>query len=108
MAGRTGRRWRYVALLGGGLLLLTGCLNSSSNNSSGNSEGSNSNTGKTIEIMVGFSGAQLDNFKAAVDPYAKSQGITTKWSPASNFNQLIATRLQGNNPPDIALFPQPG
>ena len=26
----------------------------------------------------------------------------------SDFNQLIDTRVQGNNPPDVALFPQPG
>ncbi|MEP6527170.1 MAG: extracellular solute-binding protein [Nocardioidaceae bacterium] len=86
-------------------LLTSGCLSSGSSGSSGGGKGSNS---KSIELMLGFSGEQLDQFKKSVDPYAKSQGITIKWSPTDNFNQLINTRVQGNNPPDIAMFPQPG
>ena len=39
----------------------------------------------------------------------KSSGITIKFTDASqSFDTLIRPRVQGNNPPDIALFPQPG
>ncbi|HST84289.1 MAG TPA: ABC transporter substrate-binding protein [Kineosporiaceae bacterium] len=58
--------------------------------------------------MLGFTGDQFEAFRATVDPYAKSQGITINWAPTTNFNQLINTRVQGNNLPDIAMFPQPG
>jgi len=68
----------------------------------------NDNTSTTVEIMLGFTGDQFNAFRAAVDPYAKSQGIKIKWAPTGNFNQLINTRVQGRNLPDIALFPQPG
>ncbi len=84
-------------------LLTSGCLSSGS--SSGGGKGGKS---KSIELMLGFTGDQLAGFKTAIDPYAKSQGITIKWSPTDNFNQLINTRVQGNNTPDIAMFPQPG
>jgi alpha-glucoside transport system substrate-binding protein len=98
---------RVVAVVGAAALLTSGCLSSGS--SGGGSSGSGSgNSSKTIEIMLGFTGDQFDAFKGAVDPYAQSQGITIKWSPTGNFNQLINTRVQGNNLPDIAMFPQPG
>lgn len=96
---------KSATALGAVALLTSGCLGGSSTSSGGSGNG---NTTKTIEIMLGFTGAQFDNFKAAVDPYAKSQGITIKWSPSADFNALINTRVQGNNLPDIAMFPQPG
>lgn len=94
---------KSVTVVGAVALLTTGCFSGASSSGSGNG-----NQSKTIEIMLGFTGAQLDAFKAEVDPYAKTQGITIKWSPSSDFNALINTRVQGNNLPDIAMFPQPG
>ena len=41
--------------------------------------------------------------------FEKSSGVTIKFTDASqSFDTLIRPRVQGNNPPDIALFPQPG
>jgi alpha-glucoside transport system substrate-binding protein len=88
-------------------MLTSGCLVQAGSSGAGGGAGGG-NTSKTIELMLGFTGDQFEAFKATVDPYAKSQGITIKWSPSSNFNQLINTRVQGNNLPDIAMFPQPG
>ena len=70
--------------------------------------GGNKNTSKTITIMLGFSGPQLQAFEGAVDPYAKSQGITIKWAPSTDFNNQIILKVKANQVPDIALFPQPG
>ena len=70
--------------------------------------GGNKNTGKTVSIMLGFSGNQLKAFEAAVDPYAKSQGIKINWSPSSDFNNQIVLKVKANQLPDIAMFPQPG
>ncbi|RVX43307.1 alpha-glucoside transport system substrate-binding protein [Nonomuraea polychroma] len=86
-------------------LLTSGCLNDGGSAQTGSGSG---NTSTTVEIMTGMGGGLLQAVKASLDPYAKEQGITIKWSPSDNFNQLIVTRVQGNNLPDIALFPQPG
>ncbi|MGP3918511.1 ABC transporter substrate-binding protein [Nonomuraea sp. 10N515B] len=87
-------------------LLSSGCL--SDGGSKATSGAGTGNTSKTVEIMTGMTGDGLNALKMSLDPYAKEQGITIKWSPSDNFNQLIVTRVQGNNLPDIALFPQPG
>ena len=64
---------------------------------------------KQIEIMYGFGGDQSKGFEQAMTAFEKSSGITLKFTDASqSFDTLIRPRVQGNNPPDIALFPQPG
>ena len=93
-----------TAVLGAVAVLTTGCLSSSS----GGSSNGGSNTAKSIEIMYGFTGQQSDDFIAVVKPWAQKNGITLKFSPTANFNQLINTRVQGKQLPDIAVFPQPG
>ena len=70
--------------------------------------GANASTSKTINILVAFSGPQFDSFKAGVDPYAKSQGITIKWASDANFNADVVNKVKSGNLPDIAMFPQPG
>jgi len=92
-----------VAAVAAAALLTSGCLVSPEDARTGND-----NTSSTIEFMLGFTGDQFEAFRAGVDPYAKSQGIKINWAPTSNFNQLINTRVQGRNLPDIAMFPQPG
>jgi alpha-glucoside transport system substrate-binding protein len=100
---------KAAALLAATTLMTTGCLSQSNSADSGGGGGSSKgNQSKTVEIMLGFTGDQLTQFKQTLEPYAKSKGITIKWSPTDNFNQLINTRVQGNSPPDIAMFPQPG
>jgi len=58
--------------------------------------------------MFGFGGDQTQGFKDSLDPWAKTNNITIKYTQASSFDTLIRSRVAGNAPPDIALFPQPG
>lgn len=88
-------------------LLMSGCL--SSGDSGGGSQGVASGPGKTtIEIMFGFGGDQTQGFKDSLEPFAKQNGLTIKYTQSDSFDTQIRTRQQGNNLPDIALFPQPG
>jgi len=91
-----------VATAGAVALLTAGCL------SSGGGGGGSNNTSSSIEVMYGFTGQQSDDFIAVVKPWAERNNIDIKFSPTANFNQLINTRVQGNQLPDIAIFPQPG
>ena len=92
-----------TAVLGAVAVLTAGCLSDS-----GSGGGGGSNTSKSIEIMYGFTGQQSDDFIAVVKPWAEKNNIDLKFSPTANFNQLINTRVQGNQLPDVAVFPQPG
>jgi alpha-glucoside transport system substrate-binding protein len=89
------------AALGAVALLTTGCLSSGGG-------GGNSNTSKTITVMYAFTTDQESGFKDEVNAWAKQNGVTVKFSQTGNFNQLINTKVQGGDAPDVALFPQPG
>lgn len=82
--------------------LTTGCL------SSGGGGGGSKNTSSSIEVMYGFTGNQSDDFQKVIKDWASKNNVTLKLSPTSDFNSLINTRVQANQLPDIAIFPQPG
>ena len=89
--------------LGAVAVLTAGCLSDS-----GGGGGGNSNTSKNIEVMYAFSTDQETGFKDEVNKWAKDNGVTVKFTQSSDFNSLINTRVQGNDAPDVAMFPQPG
>src|SRR5215207_2975876 len=105
-------RWRRlfqgIVVAAVAMLFASACL--------GEEGGGGGNTGaqtgagdKSIEIMYGFGGDQSKGFTETMKQFEQQSGITIKFTDASqSFDTLIRPRVQGNNPPDIALFPQPG
>lgn len=52
--------------------------------------------------------AEVQAFEAGFAPFEEETGIDVVYQGASDFEVLIATRIEGGDPPDIAGFPQPG
>ena len=95
-----------IAVVAAVALAATACLSSGGGGGGG---GGGSKNSKTVEIVFGFGGSQSAGFKQALAGFQQSSGITIKFTEASqSFDTLIRTRVQANNLPDIALFPQPG
>lgn len=94
--------FRAAAIAAAVAALTTGCL------SSGGGGGGSKNTSSTISIMYGFTGNQSDDFQKVVKAWASQNGVTINFQPTANFNSLINTKVQANQLPDIAIFPQPG
>jgi alpha-glucoside transport system substrate-binding protein len=94
------------ATLGAVALLTAGCLS----DGGGGGGGGSSNTSNSIEVMYAFAkgSKQETGFKQEVEAWAKENDVKIEFSQTGNFNQLINTRVQGNDAPDVALFPQPG
>jgi len=90
--------------IGAVAVLTAGCLSEEG----GGGGGGNSNTSNSIELMYGFGGSQGDVFAEVMTAFAEENDIDLELSEVTNFNQLIVTRVQGNQIPDIAMFPQPG
>jgi alpha-glucoside transport system substrate-binding protein len=107
-------RWRRlfqgIVVAAVGMLFASACLSESGGGGGGGNTGGQSGGGdKSIEIMYGFGGDQSKGFTGAMKQFEQQSGIKIKFTDASqSFDTLIRPRVQGNNPPDIALFPQPG
>ena len=106
-------RWRRlfqgIAVAAVAMLFASACLSESGGGGGGGGSSEGGAGDKQIEIMYGFGGDQSKGFEAAMGEFEKSSGIKLKLTEAAqSFDTLIRPRVQGNNPPDIALFPQPG
>ncbi|MDX2344736.1 MAG: ABC transporter substrate-binding protein [Acidimicrobiia bacterium] len=74
----------------------------------------------TTEAMVDLSGTSVSIFSSedgvdeatgiqrALDVFASESGIEITHSGARDFSEQINAQAVGGNPPDIAMFPQPG
>jgi alpha-glucoside transport system substrate-binding protein len=97
------------AALVGAALLTSGCLSSSSGGTASpaaSGSGTGAATG-TVKIWTSVDQPVMDGLKSDLAAKLPS-GITVQWSRVDNINQIIMTKLAGNDAPDIALIPQPG
>nr|WP_274635620.1 extracellular solute-binding protein [Microbacterium bovistercoris] len=83
---------------------LTGCAaGGGGSGNSGNAKGSS-----TVTIYTPDTGTEATELEASWASWAKQQGITVKYTGDKDFTANIATKIQANDLPDIAMFPQPG
>ena len=104
-------RWRRlfqgIAVAAVAMLFASACL-SEEGGGGGGSAAAGEGDGQ-VEILFGFGGDQSKGFQDGLNEWAQANGVTIKYSEASqSFDTIVRTRVQGNNLPDIALFPQPG
>lgn len=71
-------------------------------------DGGSASDSKEVTIWASVDQPVMDGLEKALAPKAKEAGITVKWSKVENINQLIMTKIQANDTPDIAFIPQPG
>ncbi|GCD91231.1 ABC transporter substrate-binding protein [Nocardioides sp. LS1] len=72
--------------------------------------GGSSSDSNTVTIWSSIDQPVQDGLLKALEAKIKAGGdnITIKWQKVENINQLIITKIQSGDTPDIALVPQPG
>lgn len=98
-------------------MLTSGCLQSSDDGGdsgdggdgggTAGAGGSDPNDG-VVEIFGAFTGAEQDAFNESLKSFEDESGIDIKYTGNADFTTFVRSRVQGGQPPDIALFPQPG
>jgi alpha-glucoside transport system substrate-binding protein len=61
-----------------------------------------------VEVFGAFSGDEQAAFEASIADFEASSGIDVRYTASSDFTTFIRSRVLGGDPPDVALFPQPG
>ena len=77
---------------------------------SGGGGGDNGGGGdsQTVSIMGAFTDAQAAAFQADLDAWSETSGITVTYDGNTDFQTAVVARATAGNPPDIAIYPQPG
>lgn len=61
----------------------------------------------TVDLLNVWSGEEQASFKAAIAPFVQKTGITVNVESTRDLTATLTTRIQGNNPPDMAVLPNP-
>src|SRR6476659_6373544 len=90
-----------TALLTAAAVSLTAC---------GGGDGGSGGNSSTVTIWSSIDAPVQAGLEKALKAKLSADGsdITIKWEQVQNINQLIITKIQAGDTPDIALVPQPG
>src|SRR5689334_23820343 len=99
-------RIKVIAALGATMALTSACLNSggSSSSSGGGSKPQGEVKGSTVTIWASMDKPVIDGLKAGLEPLAQAAGVTVNWQKVDNINQVIMTKIQANDVPDISFI----
>lgn len=62
----------------------------------------------TVSVLGAISGEQQAQLEAALVPFETETGIEVIYEGTDAFTTLLPVRIDSNDAPDIAMFPQPG
>lgn len=89
-----------IVALGVAGLALAGCTGGGGDDGGGD--------GDSVTIMGAFTDAQAEAFQADLDAWGETSGITVTYDGNTDFQTAVVARATAGNPPDIAIYPQPG
>ncbi|MBN2624136.1 MAG: carbohydrate ABC transporter substrate-binding protein [Acidimicrobiales bacterium] len=106
------QRWRAAVAAGLAFTMLASACadddDDAAETDSGDSGASDDFEGTTVTIFGSEVEGELQGNQDAFEQFSEDTGITVEISGDRSFETQIGTQIDGGNPPDIALFPQPG
>ncbi len=60
-----------------------------------------------VDVLNVWSGEELDSFRAVVAPFIKATGIAVNLESTRNLTVALTLRLRENDPPGVAVLPNP-
>lgn len=114
------RRWRPLAAGAGLALLVVACGGGPIDGETADGEPGEADDGEDGDVAAGGEPGTLTvlhaltgdtdtaGLRAAFERFSEETGIEIQESGSPDFEQLVNSRVQGGDAPDIALHPQPG
>ena len=66
-------------------------------------------SGQTVEVAATWTGAEQRSFEAVLDLFEEQTGATTRFlSAGDDIAAFLGPKIEGGQPPDVAILPQPG
>jgi alpha-glucoside transport system substrate-binding protein len=64
--------------------------------------------GGSISILAIWTDAEQETFEAVIQPWVDANDVTVEYEGTRDLATILTTRVEGNNPPDVAGLPNPG
>jgi ABC-type glycerol-3-phosphate transport system substrate-binding protein len=98
----------FVTLLGPSLLFAGG-QKESEGGTAEDQDGEQTQQEEAIRVMGVWTGQTQEKFNEVLAAFEEETGFQADYSPAgSDIGTVVGTQIEGGNPPDVALLPQPG
>lgn len=66
-------------------------------------------SGQSVQVTAVWTDASQESFEAVLEEFESRTGANVTYTPAGgDIGTVVGTRVEGGNPPDIAVLPQPG
>ena len=59
-------------------------------------------------IYTTITGTEADAYRTSYELFTECTGVNVQYEDSKDFEAQVIVRIQSGNPPDIAIFPQPG
>jgi alpha-glucoside transport system substrate-binding protein len=112
------RMRRWVALLAVGALLLAACgtddtdtdtVGTAPDDTATVADGEGDLAGTQVSIFGAPTSVEADAMNSVIREYVNEPtGMNAVYEGSDSFEEQVKIRVEGGNPPDIALYPQPG
>ncbi|WP_416444506.1 ABC transporter substrate-binding protein [Leucobacter sp. HNU] len=97
-----------IALAGAAALALTAC-SGGGNGGGGSGGGGTELKGVTLNVAADWSGAEQKNFEQVLAKFEQQTGAKVNYtSYGSDVATVLGQKVDGGDPPDVAVIPQPG
>lgn len=63
--------------------------------------------GGSIDVIGTWGGTELESFQAVFEPFGQRTGIDLNFTTTRDLDAILTARVEGGNPPDIAILPSP-
>jgi alpha-glucoside transport system substrate-binding protein len=88
------------------VLLAAACTGDDGGSTDG---GGTAAAGETIEVAATWTGPEQDRFQMVLDGFAEQSGADVRFlSAGDDIAAFVGPRIEGGDPPDVAMLPQPG
>ncbi len=75
----------------------------------GGDDGGDTEGGEAIQVAAVWTGEEQASFEAVLDAFTEETGIDATYkSTGDDVGAFLGTQIEGGNPPDVAMLPQPG
>jgi ABC-type glycerol-3-phosphate transport system substrate-binding protein len=106
-AGMRPRRWRVSGAALAALALVGAACNGGGGD--GDGEGDGALSGQSIEVAAVWSGPEQERFQQVLNAFSDDTGAeVTFTSTGDDIAAVLGPRIEGGDPPDVAILPQPG
>ena len=117
MSRRTRRRWelRSLAIVAVFTLLAAACGGGEDldegdgGTATDGGDAAQDLSGQTVEVAATWTGAEQERFQMVLDAFAEQTGAEVRFlSAGDDLAAFVGPRIEGGDPPDVAILPQPG